>query len=114
MTIFGTGRQTRDYVYVGDVVSATLAAAGHGAGVLNVGTGRETSVLDLYEACRRESGVDLEPEFADPRLGELDRSVLDPERAARELGFRAEVGLDDGLGRTWRSITEGEPGTDAN
>ena len=48
VTIFGTGLQTRDYVYVGDVVSATLAAAGHGAGVLNVGTGRETSVLDLY------------------------------------------------------------------
>jgi UDP-glucose 4-epimerase len=114
VTIFGTGRQTRDYVYVGDVVAATLAAAGHEAGVFNVGTGRETSVLELYEGCRRASGVDLEPEFAEPRLGELDRSALDPERAAAELGFRAQVSLEDGLARTWRFVTEGEPGTGAN
>jgi UDP-glucose 4-epimerase len=114
VTIFGTGRQTRDYVYVGDVVTATLAAAGHAAGIFNVGTGRETSVLELYDACRRVSGVDLEPEFAEPRPGELDRSVIDPERAAAELGFRAESSLDDGLDRTWRSIAEGEPVTAAN
>jgi UDP-glucose 4-epimerase len=112
--IFGTGRQTRDYVYVGDVVAATLAAAGHSAGVFNVGTGRETSVLELYETCRQVSGVDLEPEFAEARLGELGRSFLDPERAATELGFRAEVDLDDGFARTWRSVTEGETKTGAN
>jgi UDP-glucose 4-epimerase len=114
VTIFGTGRQTRDYVYVGDVVAATLAAAGHDAGVFNVGTGRETSVVELYEACRRVSGVELEPEFAEPRVGELDRSVLDPAGAAKGLGFRADVSLDDGLARTWRSFTEGEPNTGAN
>jgi UDP-glucose 4-epimerase len=114
VTIFGTGEQTRDYVYVGDVVAASLAAVGRPGGVFNVGTGRETSVLDLYEACRRVSGVDLEPEFGEPRLGELERSVLDPERAADKLGFRAGVSLDEGLARTWRSMTEGEQPTAAN
>lgn len=114
VTIFGTGRQTRDYVYVGDVVTATLAAVGRPGGVFNVGTGRETSVLELYDGCRRVSGVDLEPEFGELRLGELERSVLDPERAAAELGFRAEVSLDEGLTQTWSSVAEGEPATGAN
>ncbi|HYM64252.1 MAG TPA: NAD-dependent epimerase/dehydratase family protein [Gaiellaceae bacterium] len=108
--IFGNGSQTRDYVYVGDVVQATLHAAGKaGRGVFNVGTGRETSVVELYEACRLVSGSELEPEFADARLGELARSVLDPARAGSELGFRAEVSLEDGLARTWDSVHgEGE------
>ncbi len=114
VTIFGTGRQTRDYVYVGDVVAATLAAAGQRAAVFNVGTGDETSVLELYEACRRASGVDLEPEYAEPRLGELERSVLDPGLAAARIGFRAEVKLGDGIARTWRSVTGGEVETGAN
>jgi UDP-glucose 4-epimerase len=105
--IFGDGRQTRDYVYVGDVADATLAAQGHG-GVFNVGTGRETSVLELFEACQRVSGVEIEPEFAPPRLGELQRSVLDPALAQRDLGFRAQVDLDSGLAKTWHSVVEGE------
>ena len=102
--IFGDGRQTRDYVYVGDVVAATLAAAERNGGVYNIGTGVETSVLELYDACRRASGVDIEPEFAPPRAGELQRSVLDPGLAARELGWRPEQGLDEGLRATWESI----------
>jgi UDP-glucose 4-epimerase len=113
--IFGDGRQTRDYVYVGDVVEATLRAYGRPAGVFNVGTGRETSVLELYDACRRVSGVDVEADFAPPRLGELQRSVLDPELAASELGFRAATDLDAGLAQTWRSIVpEGEVRAGAN
>ena len=109
-TIFGDGTQTRDYVYVGDVVRATLAAVGSPGGVLNVGTGRETSVLDLADACRAASGVDREPAFADARLGELQRSVLSTALAERELGFRSEVGLPDGIARTWDSILgEGTP-----
>ncbi len=84
--IFGDGRQTRDYVYVGDVVAATLAAAPAPAGVYNIGTGVETSVLDLAEACKRASGVDAEVVFDPPRLGELSRSVLDP--SARRAGAR--------------------------
>jgi UDP-glucose 4-epimerase len=105
--IFGDGRQTRDYVYVGDVVRATMLAAGQDGGVFNVGTGTETSVLDLAAACTRVSGVELEPVFEPARLGELQRSVLDPSLAERELGFRAEVDLETGLAETWRSVTEG-------
>jgi UDP-glucose 4-epimerase len=113
--IFGDGRQTRDYVYAGDVAEATLAACGRPAGVFNVGTGRETSVLALFDACRRVSGVDIQPEFAPPRLGELERSVLDPTLAERELGFRPRTDLDAGLAATWRSIVpEGEARVKAN
>ncbi|HSJ94753.1 MAG TPA: NAD-dependent epimerase/dehydratase family protein [Gaiellaceae bacterium] len=109
-TIFGDGTQTRDYVYVGDVVRATLAAVGSPGGVFNVGTGRETSVLELADACRAASGVDREPAFADARLGELQRSVLSTALAERELGFRAEVEPTDGIARTWDSIRgEGTP-----
>jgi UDP-glucose 4-epimerase len=114
-TIFGDGTQTRDYVFVGDVVRATLAAAGHAGGVVNVGTGRETSVLELADACRRASGVELEPGFAEARLGELQRSVLDPALAERELGFRAETDPDAGIAATWEFISsEGVAGSGAN
>jgi UDP-glucose 4-epimerase len=99
--IFGDGRQTRDYVYVGDVVRATLAALEREGGVFNVGTGSETSVLELFDACRRVAGVEVEPQFAPPREGELQRSVLDPALAERELGFAASVGLEEGLRSTW-------------
>jgi UDP-glucose 4-epimerase len=102
--IFGDGRQTRDYVYAGDVARATLAAAGQDGGVFNVGTGQETSVLDLYELCRRIAGSELEAEPAPPRLGELQRSVLDVSLAQRQLGWQAEVSLEEGLRRTWESV----------
>jgi UDP-glucose 4-epimerase len=102
--IYGDGRQTRDFVYVADVASALLAAAGAEGGVYNVGTGVETSVLELHERCRRASGVDAEAEFAPPRLGELQRSVLDPAAATRALGWRPETTLEPGLAETWRSI----------
>ena len=98
--IFGDGLQTRDYVYVGDVARATLSARGHGGGVFNVGTGRETSVVELYELCARVAGSDTPHEHAGGRLGELKRSSLDPELAAYELGFRAMVALEDGLAAT--------------
>jgi UDP-glucose 4-epimerase len=99
--IFGDGRQTRDYVFVGDVVDATLAALGHEGGVLNVGTGCETSVLELYDAVSRVSGVERKPELAPARLGEVQRSVLDPGLAERELGWHAKRSLDEGLQATW-------------
>ena len=103
--IFGDGRQTRDYVFVSDVVRATLAAAGRPGGVFNVGTGIETSVLELAELCRSVAGVDVEPELAPPRIGELRRSVLDPSLAARGLGWRVETPLADGLRATWASLS---------
>jgi UDP-glucose 4-epimerase len=99
--IFGDGRQTRDYVFVGDVARATVAALGQEGGVFNVGTGTETSVLDLYALCRTVTGVAVEATEAPPRLGELQRSVLDPALAETELGFTAMVELEDGLRATW-------------
>jgi len=89
-------------VYVADVVRATLAAAERDGGVFNVGTGRETSVVELYELCRRVAGKDdLEAAFVPPRPGELQRSVLDISRAVDELGWRPEHSLEDGLRETW-------------
>jgi UDP-glucose 4-epimerase len=103
--IFGDGLQTRDYVYAGDVARATLAAAGQAGGVFNVGTGSETSVVELYEACRGVARSSVEAEPAPARLGELQRSVLDVSRAERELGWRPEVPLEEGLRLTWESIS---------
>src|SRR4249919_225738 len=102
--IFGDGLQTRDYVYVGDVARATTSTLGQDRGVYNVGTGRETSVVELYELCARVAGSDAEAEHVPARLGELQRSFLDPELAARELGFTAMVELEDGLRATWEWI----------
>ncbi|MGH3128776.1 MAG: NAD-dependent epimerase/dehydratase family protein, partial [Gaiellaceae bacterium] len=99
--IYGEGAQTRDYVYVGDVARATTSTVGQDHGVFNVGTGRETSVVDLYELCARVAGSDVPAEHAPARLGELQRSFLDPTRAATELGFTAMVDLEDGLRATW-------------
>jgi UDP-glucose 4-epimerase len=104
--IFGDGRQTRDYVYVGDVARATTSTIGQDRGVFNVGTGRETSVAELYELCARVAGSDEPAEHAPARLGELQRSFLDPELAARELGFTAMVDLEDGLRATWDWIRQ--------
>jgi UDP-glucose 4-epimerase len=99
--IFGDGLQTRDYVYVGDVARATTSTLGEDRGVYNVGTGRETSVVELYELCARVAGSDASAEHVPARLGELGRSFLDPGLAARELGFTAMVELEDGLRATW-------------
>ncbi len=104
--IFGDGLQTRDYVYVGDVARATTATLGHDSGVFNVGTGRETSVVELYELCARVAGSDVPAEHAPERLGELRRSFLDPTRAAESLGFTAMVDVEDGLRATWEWVTK--------
>jgi UDP-glucose 4-epimerase len=105
-TIFGDGAQTRDYIFVGDVVRAFVAAVGADGGVFNVGTGIETSVLGLWEASRNATGADADVVHDPPRLGELARSCLDPSRAAQELGWRAEIPLAEGLRRTWEWIRE--------
>jgi UDP-glucose 4-epimerase len=102
--IFGDGGQTRDFVYVGDVVQAVLAGAGGGPGVYNVGTGIETSVLDLHGLCRDVTGSEREADFEPPRPGDARRSVVDPSLAARELGWRPEHALEAGLKATWRSL----------
>jgi UDP-glucose 4-epimerase len=104
--IYGDGSQTRDYVFVEDAVGAMLAALDSEGGVFNVGTGVETSVLELYDAIQRASGVTREPAFAEARLGELQRSVLDISLAERELGWRPGHSLDQGLARTWAWIRQ--------
>jgi len=98
-TVFGDGKQTRDYIYVGDVVAAALAAAGSEAsGPINIGTGVEADVLELAAQLRALDGADsFEPELAPPRAGEVQRISLDAGRAERELGWRAETSLADGL-----------------
>jgi UDP-glucose 4-epimerase len=105
-TVFGDGKQTRDYIYVGDVVAAALAAAeSEVTGSVNIGTGRETSVLELAEALGRLGGAEsFEPEFAPPRAGEVQRITLDAARAERELGWRPLTNLDEGLAFTLESI----------
>jgi UDP-glucose 4-epimerase len=105
-TIFGDGSQTRDYVFVEDVVRAFMAAVGADGGVFNVGTGIETSVRELWQGCTDAAGVAAEVAHDAPRLGELQRSSLDPGRAERALGWRAEVDLPGGLLRTWEWIRE--------
>jgi UDP-glucose 4-epimerase len=104
--IFGEGTQTRDYVYVADVARATISALGQEGGVFNIGTGRDTSVLELYDLCRGVAGSDIEAVHAPARLGELQRSALDPALAAEQLGFAAMVGLEDGLAATWDWIRD--------
>jgi UDP-glucose 4-epimerase len=105
-TVFGDGKQTRDYIYVGDVVSAMLAAAeAETSGPINVGTGIETDVLELVSALGKLGGNgNFEPEFAPPRTGEVQRISIDPARAANELGWRAEMDLSEGLRVTLDSI----------
>jgi UDP-glucose 4-epimerase len=101
-TIFGDGIQTRDYVHVSDVAAGLIAAQGAAhAGPFNIGTGVETDVLTLAETIGRMAGRDdFKPEFAPHREGEIERTVLDVSRAASELGWRAERGLDAGLEQT--------------
>ena len=105
-TVFGDGNQTRDYIYVGDVVAAMLAAAESATtGPINVGTGVETDVLELVEALGELGGSEnFEPELAPPRTGEVQRISIDPARAERELGWAPQMGLSEGLRVTLDSI----------
>ncbi|MFP5256743.1 MAG: NAD-dependent epimerase/dehydratase family protein [Acidimicrobiia bacterium] len=102
-TIFGDGRQTRDFVYVDDVVDAFVRAADRGSGLLcNIGTGRETSVNELYATMAAAAGVEAEPVHAVARTGELARSALDPARAAIHLGWEPWTDLADGVAEVLR------------
>jgi len=105
-TVFGDGTQTRDYIYVGDVVAAALAAAeSEASGALNIGTGIETDVLELVRTLAELGDSEsFEPDFAPLRTGEVQRISIDPARAERELGWKAETGLDEGLRLTLASI----------
>jgi UDP-glucose 4-epimerase len=96
-TIYGNGRQTRDFIYVDDVVDAFARAAERGSGLLlNIGTGKETSVNELYSVMSTVAGVHLPPKHAPARQGELQRNCLDPSRAGIHLGWKPWTPIDDG------------------
>ena len=106
-TIFGDGEQTRDYIFVGDVARANVAALGAKASdAFNIGTGVETSVNQLYEVLASAAGVKTPPSYAPARPGEQRRSVISPARAGQVLGWRPEVALDEGLKRTFTFFKE--------
>ncbi len=99
--ITGTGRQTRDYVYVGDVVRAQMLAMEKSAtGIFHVGTGVETNVLSLFKKINKLTGAGQKESFIPAFAGEVMRSALDSSKAAKELGWKPEVKLDDGLAKT--------------
>ena len=100
-TIYGEGTQTRDFVYVDDVVSAFLAARDKGSGeLINVGSGAELSVNDLYFRLAELTGSRFEPIYAAARPGELHRIMVDPTKAAQQLDWRPSVDLQEGLKQT--------------
>ncbi len=108
--IFGDGTQTRDYVYVGDAVSAFLAAADRSRpGTWNIGSGTEVSVLDLAALIGAAAGLEVDPQFAPPRPGEHQRVALAAELARRELGWTAVTPLADGVRAVYRWIEAGAP-----
>jgi UDP-glucose 4-epimerase len=104
-TLYGHGKPTRDYVYVGDVVSALLAASGR-SGTYNVATGVETDVSTVWSELSKVAGSQIEPELADLRPGELEHSCIDASLAERELGWRPEVPIAEGLRLTYEALVE--------
>jgi UDP-glucose 4-epimerase len=105
--IFGTGEQTRDFVFVDDVVDAMVRAADRGDGLLiNIGTGRETSVNQLYASMAAAIGFERPATYAPPRAGEVERSCLDATRAKIQLGWEAWTDIDTGS----RAVMEWERG----
>jgi UDP-glucose 4-epimerase len=113
LTVNGDGRQTRDYVFVGDVVAANIAAIEHpaAAGAFNIGTGVESSVLDLVEALRGLAGPEgVEVRHLPLPAGEVARSCLDVRLARNELGWQPRISLADGLAPTL-AATRGESTT---
>ena len=120
-TVFGDGRQTRDYIYVSDVAAAFVLAAESGMAArgepaaepeagpwtFNVGWGEERSVLDLLQVLQSLAPAPVEPVFEALRPGELTHSALDATHLRRTLGWQPTVGLEEGLASTYRSYAPG-------
>jgi UDP-glucose 4-epimerase len=105
IVVYGFGKPTRDYVHVADVARAFVTAtAPPRPGTFNVGTGRETSVLELFELLQREAGTEVQPDLQPLRPGELERSALDPAAIERELGWRAQIPVEQGVPETFRTF----------
>jgi UDP-glucose 4-epimerase len=104
LRVFGDGEQTRDYIYVGDLVDAIAVAGDSDAtGAINLGTEEETSVLRVAELLQKHAGSDAAIDFQPARLGEIQRSVLDAGRAREVLGWTAATRIDEGLRLTWEA-----------
>lgn len=100
---YGHGKPTRDYVHVADVTRAFVLAADAGTpGTFNVGSGKETSVSELYDVLQRAAGTNLEPRLEPLRPGELDRSAIDSSAAAEAFGWRPQVSVEEGVADTFR------------
>ncbi len=107
-TIYGDGKQTRDYIYVADVVDAFLAATGYAGdeAVFNIGTGRATAVVDLLDIINAAAGTAIEPSFAPARAGESRHVALDSTKAAVELGWVPGTSTEAGIRRTYHQLTQ--------
>jgi UDP-glucose 4-epimerase len=100
-TIFGDGTHTRDYVFVGDIARANLLALEEGSGqVFNLGWGREVSVNEIYASLKKHLGAEIEPIYAEERLGEIHRICLDGNKAQEGLHWKPQVELNEGIRRT--------------
>jgi UDP-glucose 4-epimerase len=104
VTINGDGRQSRDFVYVGDVAAANVAASQYGSGIYNVGTGRPTDIETIAQELSRVTGYTQEPIHGPAKLGEVRHTYLDSYKARRELGWEPQVELPEGLARTVESF----------
>lgn len=104
--MYGYGKPTRDYIHVADVTAAILRSTGS-RGTFNIATGIETPVSELLTILASAAGRSVEPVELPLREGELERSCLDPSRAERALGWRAEIGLQDGLSQTYAELVAG-------
>jgi len=97
-TIYGDGNQTRDFVYVKDVIRANIMAAeSKKSGVYNIGNGKETSVNEIHSLISKHCGIDLKPIHAEKRGGDIDKSVADVSKAKKELSFSPEYAMKEGL-----------------
>jgi UDP-glucose 4-epimerase len=104
LTIWGDGRQTRDFTYVGDIAAANVAGARYGSGVYNIGTGLPTDILDLAREITHITGYTQKIQHGAAKPGEVRHSYLDSHKARRELGWQPLVTLADGLARTVKSL----------
>jgi UDP-glucose 4-epimerase len=107
VTIDGTGQQTRDFVYVSDCVTANVAALERGSGCsVNIGTGRETSIREIFDLMAEVSGYSQQPNFGAARTGDVVRIVLNPALAREHLGWEARMPLHEGLAQTYQFFTK--------
>jgi UDP-glucose 4-epimerase len=108
VTIDGSGQQTRDFVFVGDCVTANVAALERGSGqAFNIGTGRETSIREIFDAMAEVAGYTRAPNFGPARKGDVMRIALDPSLARAELGWQTSMPLHEGLARTYAFFRDG-------